>query len=181
MRKNAKSGKARFQLGLILLYLISVTANASDFSTIILSDTKAQKHVLSDYIGHGKWVLVNIWGTDCPPCRDEMPELVRFHDQHQDTDAMVVGIAIDFPSYGYADRDEVIAFADDYLIDFPILLSDARITERMRLGRLQGLPTTFLFSPDGDVAAMQVGAITQEIVERFIKQKTPSLKPTRER
>ena len=158
---------------LFLLSLTSIKAYAS--LDISLKSIDGSQHKLSEYIGHGKWVVLNIWGTRCPPCREEMPELVNFHDEHQDKDAIVVGIAIDFPSYGYANRDEVLAFADDYFIDFPLLLSDASITEKIGLGRLEGLPTTYLFDPSGNIAGMQVGGITKKIIEDFInKIKLPS-------
>jgi thiol-disulfide isomerase/thioredoxin len=151
-----------------LLLLFSFNAAAGYDITLKSPDNSA--HKLSEYIGQGKWLVLNIWGTRCPPCREEMPELVLFHDEHQDEKAIVVGIAIDFPSYGYAKKDEVAKFIDDYLIDFPVLLSDARITQRLDLGRLEGLPTTYLFTPDGMVAGMQVGGITKKIIENFILQ-----------
>ena len=151
-----------------LLSLASINTYAS--LDISLKDINDSQHKLSQYIGHGKWVVLNIWGTRCPPCREEMPELVRFHDEHKDTDGFVVGIAIDFPSYGYANKDEVFAFAEEYFIDFPLLLSDASITEKIGLGRLEGLPTTYLFDPDGNVAGMQVGGITKKIIEDFINK-----------
>lgn len=129
-----------------------------------------KSHNVSEYIGKGKWTVLNIWGTDCPPCREEMPDLVMFHDEHEDSDAIVLGIAIDFPSYGYADRDEVKAFADDFLIDFPVLLSDSSITRRLGVGRLQGLPTTYMYTPEGQLIGMQLGGITKGILERFINK-----------
>jgi thiol-disulfide isomerase/thioredoxin len=152
-----------------MLALASFNAYAN--FDITLDDIDDSKHRLSEYIGQGKWVVLNIWGTRCPPCREEMPELVRFHDEHNDTDSIVVGIAIDFPSFGYANKADVIAFADDYFIDFPLLLGDAGITKRIGLGRLDGLPTTYIFDPDGNIAGMQVGGITQKIIEDFIRRK----------
>ena len=149
-----------------LLLLFSLNA-AADYD-ITLKSPDNSVHKLSEYIGQGKWVVLNIWGTRCPPCREEMPELVLFHDEYKDEKAIVVGIAIDFPSYGYAKKDEVAEFVDDYLIDFPVLLSDSRITQKLDLGRLEGLPTTYLFTPDGEVIGMQVGGITKKIIENFI-------------
>lgn len=156
-------------LNLILLccFLLSASvARASLDQPLAGLDNK--NHNLSEFIGHGKWVVLNIWGTRCPPCREEVPELVSFHDEHKDDDSIVVGIAIDFPSYGYANKDEVIAFSDDHLIDFPILLSDATVTEKLALGRLEGLPTSYIFDPKGKVVGKQVGGITQKILEDFI-------------
>ncbi|UCB53765.1 MAG: TlpA family protein disulfide reductase [Thiotrichales bacterium] len=133
-----------------------------------LEGIDGRQHNLSEYIGKGKWTALNIWGTRCPPCLDEIPELVHFHDDHQDTKAIVVGVAIDFPSYGYARKDEVLAFIDDHLVEFPVLLSDATISEKIGTGRLEGLPTTYLYNPQGKLVAKQVGSITRDILEAFI-------------
>ncbi len=165
------------RITLIIFFLLSLgSIDAYAALDISLKSIDGSQHKLSEYIGRGKWVVLNIWGTRCPPCREEMPELVRFHDTHKDKDAIVLGIAIDFPSFAYAKLDEVISFADDYLIDFTILLSDSSITEKMGLGRLEGLPTTYIFTPEGDVVGMQIGGITKKILENFIektKLKTP--------
>jgi thiol-disulfide isomerase/thioredoxin len=157
------------------LVLLSNTAFASfDIPLDSIDDTQ---HQLSEYIGKGKWVVLNIWGTECPPCREEMPELVEFHDNHKDSDSMVVSIAIDFPSYLHANKQEVAGFADDYLIDFPVLLSDGSITRRMGLGRLDGLPSTYVFDPEGKVIGVQVGAITRDILETFINNQKLEVQP----
>jgi len=142
-----------------------------------LEGLDGKQHNLSEFIGKGKWTVLNIWGPKCPPCRDEMPDLVQFHDAHKDTNAIVVGIAIDFPSYGYANKKEVIEFAEDFMIDFPLLLSDSSITERLGLGRLQGLPTTYMYTPEGEVVGVQVGGINREIIENFIKKHEKNKKP----
>jgi thiol-disulfide isomerase/thioredoxin len=151
--------------------LLITSSNAHASLDITLKSIDDSEHKLTEYIGKGKWVVLNIWGTRCPPCREEIPELVRFHDAHKDHDAIVLGIAIDFPSYGYAKKDEVIEFADDHLIEFPLLLSDSSITENIGLGRLEGLPTTYLFNPGGEVVGLQVGGITKQILEDFINKK----------
>ena len=169
MNRNTYNIFRSILVSCILLLTAGTSAIASfDVSLKSIDDTE---HKLSEYIGQGKWVVLNIWGTRCPPCREEMPELVRYHDEHEDNDGIVVGIAIDFPSYGYAKQDQVAAFAEDYLIDFPILLSDSSITEKMGLGVLEGLPTTYLFDPSGEVVGAQVGGITKKIIEDFIKKR----------
>jgi len=157
------------------LVLLSNTAFASfDIPLDSIDDTQQQ---LSEYIGKGKWVVLNIWGTECPPCQEEMPELVKFHDTHKDGDSMVVSIAIDFPSYLHANKEQVARFADDYLIDFPVLLSDGSITRRMGLGRLDGLPSTYVFDPEGKVVGVQVGAITRDMLETFINNQKLEAQP----
>lgn len=159
------------RINLIFLCLLSLYTTHSNASLDLpLYGTDNNEHKVSEYTGHGKWVVLNIWGTQCPPCREEVPELVKFHDENQDKGSIVVSIAIDFPSYGYAKKDEVIAFSDNYLIDFPILLSDSEVTEKLGLGRLEGLPTTYIFNPEGEIVGAQVGGITKNILEDFIKK-----------
>ncbi len=53
------------------------------------TDLEGQSANLSDY--RGRWVVANYWATWCPPCREEIPDLVLFHDQHKDRDAVVIG------------------------------------------------------------------------------------------
>lgn len=137
---------------------------------VVLEGIDGNRHNLNEYIGNGKWTALNIWGARCPPCLEEIPELVHFHDDHKDTNAIVVGVAIDFPSYGYADKQQVIDFVEQHLVEFPVLLSDASISERIGAGRLEGLPTTYLYTPEGELVGMQVGGITGSILENFIEK-----------
>jgi len=92
---------ARVTACLLLACLNTAVAGSAAEKIPVAAETPVElegidnkRHRLDEYIGQGKWVVLNIWGTACPPCREEMPELVRFHDQHHDKDAMVVGIAI---------------------------------------------------------------------------------------
>jgi thiol-disulfide isomerase/thioredoxin len=150
--------------------LITFTQTLVASPDIELEGADGKRHNLNEFIGKGKWTALNIWGARCPPCLEEMPELVHFHDDHKNSDAIVVGVAIDFPSYGYANRQEVITFMEEHLIDFPVLLSDAGISERIGAGRLEGIPTTYLYTPEGELVAMQVGGVTRNMLEAFIKK-----------
>lgn len=132
-------------------------------------------HHLSEYIGKGKWTVLNIWGTRCPPCLEEMPELQSFHDAHHEKDATVLGIALDFPSFGYAKREEVKAFMEDHLISFPTLLSDGLVGNKLGIGMLEGTPTTLVYNRAGELLAKQVGPVDQQLLEDFIQKQEKSL------
>ena len=139
-------------------------AAAPDVSLMGLDN---KQHHLGEFIGNGKWVVLNVWGTRCPPCIEEMPELQAFHDKRSAKDAMVVGLAIDFPSYGYAKKDEVKQFVDDNFIDFPILLGDASVVPKFGAGSLRGTPTSFVYSPQGGLVAVQLGAVTEKAINNL--------------
>ena len=155
-------------LSLLLLLSIPLMPAHAESPDVSLADMDGKQHHLSEYIGKGKWVFFNIWGPRCPPCVEEMPDLQDFHDAHKDKDAIVVGMALDYPSFGYAKVDEVREFVDDYFITFPILLGDGRTIESLGGGILQGTPTTLVFDPSGELIAMQLGAISRKVIEDFM-------------
>jgi thiol-disulfide isomerase/thioredoxin len=146
----------------------SALLSAQTAPDLTLKGLDGKLHSMHKYIGKDKWVVVNIWGPKCPPCIEEMPELQSFHDKHKDKAAIVLGIALDFPSFGPANEKEVHQFVEDYFISFPVLLGDAQSIDFLGGGSLKGTPTTLLFSPSGNLEASHVGSITQKIIENFI-------------
>ena len=118
---------------------LALVAGPPDLS---FPDLEGKSHSLSEYVGKGKWTIVNIWGPRCPPCQEELPELVRFHDEHYKIDATMLGIALDYPSFGDAKVSEVADFAEEYLVEYPILLGNAEIVGKLGGGRIQVMPTT---------------------------------------
>ncbi len=153
---------------IVLVLTVILTAVAKAAPDVELEALDGTRQNLNQYIGHGKWTVLNIWGPGCPPCEEEMPELVLFHERNKSDRAIVVGVAIDFPSYGYANKDKVRAFIEDHFVDYPILLSDSSISEKIGAGILEGLPTTFVYTPEGKLVAKQVGGITGKILDDYI-------------
>lgn len=118
-------------------------------------------HNLTDY--KGKWVVINYWATWCPPCIAEMPDLQAFHDEHVDRDAVVIGMNVENIS-----SNQLRDFLDTYSITYPIYKGSLQL--ETQLGSIPGLPTTFMVSPEGAVEARQVGSVTSEMIENFIKK-----------
>ncbi len=147
----------------VLMVMLWVsTAQAEGFN---FKDTKGKVHRLEDY--KGKWVLINFWATWCPPCLEEMPALQKLHETRKDL--VVIGIAMEYQNAEYVKQ-----FADDLLVTFPIVLGDRKIAAQ--IGKIPGLPTTYLYNPGGQLAANHVGALTGEGVERYIDSKTAARK-----
>ena len=142
-----------------VLYAVTASAEPVDYS---LPDVHGKKHSLADY--RGKWVVVNYWATWCPPCQEEIPDLVEFHDRHKDKDAVVIGI--NFEDIG---EEQLSAFVDSFMISYPILRSEP--LAETPLGTIPGLPTTFIIAPDGSPVARQVGPVTGKQLDEYIARK----------
>lgn len=141
----------------LLLLARSVLAGP-DFT---LLDMEGQTHKLSDY--RGRWVVINYWATWCPPCREEIPELVLFHEKHKEHDAVVLGVNME-----QVTTADLQAFVEQNFMTYPVLPGKPSMET---VGPVPGLPTTYLIDPNGRLAARQVGAVTAEGIESFISKK----------
>jgi len=146
------------KISALLLFLFA-TAVAAEPVDMTLTDLDGKQVKLSDY--RGKWVIVNYWATWCPPCREEMPELESFHAAHEKDDAVVLGLNTEV-----IDKQRILDFLDEYFISYPNFIVGP--VAESPLGRIPGLPTTFVLNPEGELVARQVGGVTREMIENFI-------------
>jgi thiol-disulfide isomerase/thioredoxin len=154
----------------MLLAMVALTAQAApvDFT---LPDLEGVPHKLSDY--RGKWVVVNYWATWCPPCLEEIPDLLHFYEKHKDKDAVVLGVNFeDIP------MEQLKDFVDSMEMTYLVLREEPG--PRSTLGVILGLPTTFVIDPEGNLAARNVGPLTGEAIETFMVGYKPAREPSSE-
>lgn len=103
----------------------------------------------------GDVVLLNIWATWCHPCRTEIPELERLHEQYQARGLHVVGVSVDVGG----EDEAVAAFGKEYGMTYPVWRDpDGRVST---LFAAIGVPATYLIGRDGTLLWRKVGPVTE--------------------
>lgn len=152
--------KSLFTIALLAFSLQVLGEEAETVEDFSFKDIKGVTHKFSQY--RGKWVIVNYWGTYCAPCLEEIPDLVQFSDKHKDK-AVVLGL----DAGGTSVRD-LVEFADENMMEYTI--APVQQTTLTAFGILSGIPTTYVVTPKGEVAARVVGIIDLSAVEQFMGQ-----------
>lgn len=116
-----------------------------------------QGHAFSLAAYRGKVVLVNFWATWCPPCREEIPELIALQNRYKDT-LQIVGIAQDSGSAA-----DVEAFATRVGINYPVVIGTPQIERGFPPTAY--LPTTFMVDPDGKIAQKHIGLLNASLTD----------------
>jgi len=150
-------------VALMILIFGATNAAADPVSEFSLLDLDGKPHRLAPY--KGKWIIINYWATDCPPCLKEIPELERFHQVHKDKDAVVVGV-----NYEDIKLPWLKDFIKSVKMTYPVLLAEPdRVTP---FGPIKILPTTIIVSPEGELMGAQAGAVTEEMIDHYIRDHT---------
>ena len=148
-------------LALTFSFTQSTYAAAFD-DNVEFVDLDGKKVMLHDF--KGKWVVVNLWATWCPPCLKEIPDLVMFHDKYSKNKAVVLGV-----NYEDIEPFKVRNFAESQMVNFPIVRFPGKTNGKTTpFGPLRGLPTTYVVNPKGETVAARTGMITGEQLEEFI-------------
>ncbi|MEV6398426.1 TlpA disulfide reductase family protein [Streptomyces sp. NPDC051907] len=122
----------------------------------------------------GKVVVMNVWGSWCPPCRAEAPHFSKVAKETKDKGVEFVGINTRDPNKGPA-----LAFEKDYGIEYPSLYDTAGklIVNGFPRGSLnpQAIPSTIVLDREGKIAARSLKALDaaelRKIIDPLIAEK----------
>jgi thiol-disulfide isomerase/thioredoxin len=111
----------------------------------------------------GKWVgkqpvVVNFWGTWCPPCRREIPDLVRLYKEYLSKDVEIIGFAVrDTPG-------KVSRYTEQAQMGWVMLMADKDLLD---LFGIKSVPTTIFYDHTGRQVARFVGAKTYDELKPY--------------
>lgn len=129
-----------------------------------LRDPSGQVHTLDAY--KGKFVVLNFWGSWCPPCREEIPSFSAFAKDNPDV--AVLGIAVRSGS-GAA----LAADAADLGVRYTVLEGSDDLAATYGV---EAFPSTFVLDPDGHIQRAVVGGINQPTLESMLLMAKSSYK-----
>lgn len=105
-------------------------------------------------------ILVNLWATWCPPCRDEMPTLQKFYEKYKEKGFVL--IAID-----QEETPEIVApFVAEFGLTFPVWLDLDYLAEREF--NTSNLPSSYVIDRNGTVRLMWIGGISKSNLEKYV-------------
>jgi thiol-disulfide isomerase/thioredoxin len=153
-----------------LLLLLAVPPPAAPGQTrktpaLGLKDLRGRTVRLSDY--RRKVVLLNFWATWCPPCRAEVPELVRLQREYAKEGLQVIGV-----TYPPTNRAEVRRFLRRHKVGYPVLLGTRATKSLFDAG--ETLPFTVVIDRGGNVRERIEGILLPEEFEEKVR---PLLRP----
>jgi thiol-disulfide isomerase/thioredoxin len=109
----------------------------------------------------GKTVLLNFWATWCGPCKAEIPGFVELQAKYRDQ-LTIIGYSVD------DDAAKARAYAQEYKINYPVLLGEGREDVQDAYGPIWGIPASFLISKDGKICKKHLGIAPKNVFDKEI-------------
>jgi thiol-disulfide isomerase/thioredoxin len=153
MKKNYKNAT---RLILILLSLILVLSGCSgvkkgsEAPNFTLADLEGKKVTLFDL--RDKNVYLNFWASWCDPCKDEMPDIEKIHQEYLDKELIVLTINTG------EDKETVAKFMEEKGYTFPVLL-DLNL-DVAREYYTSNIPVSFFINKEGKVIEKKEGLMS---------------------
>ena len=146
----------RLSLALLLVLLLPALASAASLKTL---DRKGLDDLLASH--KGKAVMLNFFATWCPPCRMEIPDLVKIHEKYADKGVVIIGLSVD------EDKSAVPGFLQKLGVKYPVYMAGSSIT---RAFGISSIPFNVFVDKKGDVVLAGTGLVEhKDLVEIFDK------------
>ena len=140
------------------------TTEGKDFVDFSGKDMEGKDVKLSDYVGKGKFVLVDFWASWCGPCRLEIPNLVAVNKKYKGDRFMVLGVNV------WDDAEKCKAAYKAEKINYTQIITE-KDSEATTLYGINGIPQIMLFAPDGKIIKRNLrGDAIAATVKEYLKK-----------
>lgn len=145
---------------------VEVLAPGDEAPNFELVDLDGETHRLSDYKGEG--VLLNFWGTWCPPCKKEFPAIERQYKNFENQGVNVLAINIDQSNL------EVQNYINELGLTFPVAIDKGRSV--MTTYNVGQLPATILVNEEGIITNIITGEMSEAQIVEHLESIMPEAK-----
>lgn len=142
-------------LGVILaLGLGAAAKDSKTFETLSYDDVKT---IVAE--SKGKVVMINFFATWCPPCREEIPGLMRIREHYGPDKLVLIGASLD------EDEKALREYVAKMKINYPVKKAGLDLAQA---ASVRSIPHMLAFAPDGTVAGNQPGFLPEKVLREFI-------------
>lgn len=143
-------------LALMFLLLMALPLAALAAEPAGLDNTGLQK-LIND--NKGKVIMLNFFATWCPPCRAEIPQLIKLRQDFPKDKLLIIGLSVD-------DKAATVApFIKSTGIDYPVYMADRSITDAFNIS---SVPHNAFFAKNGELVISEPGLAEAKVLDQVV-------------
>lgn len=167
LRLSSAMRRTPLALLVLVIALAGCSGRTVDGGTLSIEPVSAEELIDEVRAVGSDLVVVNVWASWCIPCRDEMPDFVRFHDESDPGEVQVRFVTVDFEE----DLPDAAAFLREHGVTGETFIRDGK--DGPFIAALEprwsgAVPATFVYDRDGNQLAFWEGKVSYDQLARRV-------------
>jgi|DewCreStandDraft_4_1066084.scaffolds.fasta_scaffold00292_69 thiol-disulfide isomerase/thioredoxin len=172
--KIADNDQKQSDVDVSKVFLINSVEKNSEGKIPDFSWKEGDRIISFSQIAKNKVVFLNFWGTWCPPCRKEIPDIIQIHNELSNKNFVIIGIALERPNLNEQQAHSLVKdFAKLNKIPYTLVVNSAKNDLAQAFGGIPAVPTTYIIGKDGTIKEKIVGGRDKnsfmEAINKYLK------------